>query len=336
MLPARQSRIAVLIVVAACAGQVILPTPTATAREPRLDVGAKALRSSLTCQKSVTRARRTPVLLVTGTGVDGGEAWPQALQVSLTRAGIPSCYVDFPQHTTGDIQVAVQYLVYAIRAVRERAARDIAVYGISQGGLLPRFALTYWPSLRPKVSDAVLVAGTHHGTTAFGPVVSTCSPNCSFTAAVWQQAASSNLLTAINRKGDETPGSTSWTTVRTLDDEVVQPASGSHPTSALAGARNLVIQSICSRRKTNHISAAVDSVSYAALRDALTHRGPARAARIERSVCRRPYAPGLDRQVTRAAIDELYRLAVARSAEGAGGSVLLAREPAVRSWVRAR
>jgi hypothetical protein len=309
----------------------------ANAREPRLDVRADKLRSSLFCQESVSRAARTPVLLVTGTGVDGSEAWPDALQISLRRDGVPSCYVNFPQHTTADIQVSAQYLVYAIRQMRKRAGRDIAVYGISQGGLLPRFALTYWPSLRKQVSDVVLLAGTQHGTTVFSSLTDICDTSCRFTAAAWQQAAASGILKALNRRGrPETFGPTSWTTVRTLDDEVVQPTGGARPTSALRGASNLVIQSICPGRTTNHIGTGVDSVSYAALRDALSHKGPARAVRISSSVCRRPYAPGLDAQRTKAALDELYRRAGPRTLQGAEGGVLLAREPRVRAYVRAR
>src|SRR5215218_804048 len=60
-------------------------SPTTLAREPRLAVGPSKLRSSLFCQESVTNAARTPVLLVTGTGVDGSEAWPDGLQLTLIR-----------------------------------------------------------------------------------------------------------------------------------------------------------------------------------------------------------------------------------------------------------
>jgi triacylglycerol lipase len=113
------------LALAVCA-LTVLP-PTVVAREPRLTVSPSKLRSSLFCQESINNASRAPVLLVTGTGVDGSEAWPNGLQLSLVRAGVPSCYMNFPQHTTGDIQIAVQYLVHAIRSVRQRARRDFAV-----------------------------------------------------------------------------------------------------------------------------------------------------------------------------------------------------------------
>jgi hypothetical protein len=117
---------------------------------------------------------------------------------------------------------------------------------------------------------------------------------------------------------------------------IVQPTSGPDPTSALTGASNLVIQGVCPGRVTDHIGIAVDSVSYAVLRDAMTHRGPARASRMKQTVCRRPYAPGLDPERTRARIQDHYAVAAPRTLQGADGGVLLSREPAVRSWVRAR
>jgi triacylglycerol lipase len=302
--------------------------------EPRIDVPAAKLRASLHCQPAVRDAKRTPVLLVTGTGVDGAEAWPAGLQVSLIAAGRPSCYVEFPQHTTADIQVSVQYLVHAIRATERRAGRRIAIYGVSQGGLLPRWALTYWPSLRGLVTDVVAVAGTQHGTTIFGSLRSTCGSSCRLTAAAWQQAAGAKLQKAIARFPDETPGRTAWTTVRSLDDDVVQPTGGAHPTSALRGAANLVIQRVCPGRQVSHITTGVDSVSYGALVDAVTHSGPASTKRFPSGICSRPFAPGLDEQLTRDGLAILVERAAARTISGADGTKLLSAEPPVRAYAR--
>jgi hypothetical protein len=324
---------AVLAAVAAAAlvpGAAVAKKP----RDPRLDVPAAKLRSSLHCQRAVRNARRTPILLVTGTGVDGTEAWPGSLQLSLTRAGYPSCYVNFPQHTTGDIQVAAEYLVYAMRATERRAGRKIALYGVSQGGLLPRWALTYWPSTRALVSDVVAVAGTQHGTATFGALLSACGTQCAFTAAAWQQASGSNLVKAISRYPDETPGRLGWTTVRSLNDEIVQPVDGPNPTSALRGATNIVIQSVCPGRQDNHITTGSDSVSYAALIDAVTHPGPAKVRRLPSHVCDRPFAPGLDEQTTRAGIQHLYDIATPRTLQGADGGKVVSSEPPVRAYAR--
>jgi triacylglycerol lipase len=304
--------------------------------EPRIEVSDAKLRASLHCQRAVRNARRTPVLLVTGTGVDGSEAWPEGLQRSLTAARRPSCYVDFPEHTTADIQVSAEYLVYAIRTTARRAGRRIAIYGVSQGGLLPRWALTYWPSLRRLATDVVAVAGTQHGTTAYGDVLAACGSSCRFTAAAWQQAAGAKLQDALARYPDETPGRTAWTTVRSLDDEVVQPTHGPDPTSALRGATNIVIQRVCPGREVSHITTGVDSVSYAALIDAVTHRGPASVERFSPRVCNRAFAPLLPEQETRDRIGALIPLAAARTIAGADGGRLMGAEPPVRAYARRR
>jgi hypothetical protein len=200
--------------------------------------------------------------------------------------GHPSCYLNFPHFTTGDIQTTAEYVVNGIRSMRRRAGRRIGVYGISQGALLPRWALTYWPRLRPQVSDVVAVAGTQHGTTGgiVGPLVdATCRPTVGCAPAFWQQAVNSHLLKALNSRADETPGRrTAWTPVRSLSDELAQPQLGPYPTSSLFGARNVLIQRVCPGRTTTHIAAVFDSVSYAALIDALRHRGGARGPHASR------------------------------------------------------
>lgn len=281
---------------AACAASVlslatVAAQPAAAASkyvEPGLTVAADRLAAGFHCPWPIKgKGGPQPVLLVTGTGVTGAEAFFLG-SGPLHTLNRPICYVDFPYRTTGDIQVSVQYLVAAIRRTYQLAGRRIAIFGISQGGLLPRWALTYWPSLRGKVTDVVAVAGTQHGSAILGPcsTVSPCIP------AEWQQMAGSKLLTAINAQPDESPGSTSWTTVRTETDEVVQPQTGSSPTSALAGASNISIQAVCPGRKVGHVASALDSVTFAAFVDALKYSGPAKVSRLPADVCAKPYAPG--------------------------------------------
>src|SRR5215210_4487197 len=160
MRPARRLAAAL----AAVAG-ILAFAPSAGAAEPKLTVPKAKLRAALKCTDGVRDAQRTPVMLVTGTGASGDEAYAIG-KPALDLYGGPVCWVNFPNHTTADIQVSVQYLVYGLRTMSERAGRPVAVFGISQGGLLPRVALTYWPSLRKNVSDVVAAAGTQHGTTA--------------------------------------------------------------------------------------------------------------------------------------------------------------------------
>lgn len=302
----------------AAAGLVLLLAAPAAAAEPALRTPRAKLAAALHCQPAVERARAEPVLLVTGTGIDGSASWALVTQPELTAAAHPSCFLDFPQHTTGDMQVAAEYVTYGIRTMAKRAGRRIAIYGISQGGVLPRMALTYWPSTRKLVTDAVLLAGTQHGTGS-GPCAAPCA------ASIWQQARGSKLLRALNA-GDETPGKVAYTTVRSLSDAVVFPTGGPHPTSALRGASNLLVQAVCPGRVIDHIGLAVDTVSFAALLDAIDHRGAARASRFPASTCAKPFASSLPEQTVRDGIAALTTQAVTNIV----AAPVIPREPKVR------
>jgi hypothetical protein len=307
---------------------LLLAAPASAKRpwEPPVRIPKTELEAAFHCHGEVEGTTVEPLLFVTGTGTSGEQAWLIG-HGAFEAFGHPVCDVDFPDYTTADIQVSVQYLVYAIRREFRMAGRQLAIFGISQGGLLPRFALTYWPGLRPMVSDVLAAAGTQHGTTVGAGSCSAANP-CP--PAFWQQAAGSNLLRALNRQPVEAPGPTSWTTVRSLTDEAVQPTGGPHPTSALKGAANLVIQAICPGRVTTHIGTAVDSVSFAAFADAISHRGPAKPSRLPADVCEHRYAPGLDEAVTDAFLS------------GSGGLVAaqeesvprVPAEPKVRAYVK--
>ena len=193
------------------------------------------------------------------------------------------------------------------------AERKVAVIGLSQGGLLPRFALTYWPDLRRKVGDLLAVAAPQHGTPPLlklGEIVVSegCTEATPCKPAIWQQERGSNLLDALNGRGDETPGPVSYTTVRSLTDETVRPTSGKRPSAALDGARNILIQDLCPGRETTHVGSLVDSVTFAALFDAVETKGrgkdgAAKPSRLPADVCGQPYAPGLDEALTALGIE---------------------------------
>lgn len=57
-----------------------------------------------------------------------------------------------------------------------------------------------------------------------------------------------------------------------------------------------------------HIGTAVDSVTFAAFVDAITHPGPAKVSRLPRNVCSHPYAPGLNVASTTALLSKAKTL----------------------------
>ena len=309
-----------------------LAPATTAAKEPALTVPKSKLAAAFHCHGAIDHASTVPIMLVTGTGASGEEAYFLA-KPSLDVYGNPVCYVDFPDFTTADIQVSVQYLVYGIREEVRRAGRRIAIAGISQGGLLPRIALTYWPSLRNKVIDVISIAGTQHGSTARPEGRKSCSSKNPCPPAIWQQLAASDLLRTLNHGGDETPGPTSWTTVRSATDETVQPTTGRHPSAALRGATNILIQSVCPGREVSHIGTGLDSVTQAAIVDAITHPGPARVSRLPADVCSHLYGPGYDEQQTGGADDGAAKLIEDRLFNQVPK---VRAEPRLRSWLTAR
>ena len=289
-------------ILAACFALVGLTWATspaaAEASGPELTVPRSDLAAAFKCPIDPTTTPGEPIMFVIGTGATGDQGYLIG-QGAWELYGHPVCYMNFPDFTTADIQVSVQYLVYGLRREYRLSRRKVAAYGVSQGGLLSRFALTYWPDLRNKVSDVVAAAGTQHGTN----IDLGCSASTPCTPADWQQQRHSNLLDAINSQADETPGDVSYTTVRSLTDERVRPQGGRHPTSALDGARNIVIQNVCPGRVTTHIGTGVDSVMNAAFVDAVAHngkgkKGAANVARFPSDVCSHPYSDGLDEAQT--------------------------------------
>jgi hypothetical protein len=303
-------------------------SPPAKVPEPPIAIPKAELEAAFHCHGEIEGATREPLLFVTGTGATGEQGYLIG-RGAFEASGHPVCDVDFPDYTTADIQISVQYLVWAIRREYRLSGRRIAIFGISQGGLLPRFALTYWPDLRPMVTDVLAAAGTQHGTTVTGPA-GPCSATNPCPPADWQQAAGSKLLAALNAQPFEAPGPTSWTTVRSATDEVVQPQTGPHPTSALKGATNILIQAVCPGRVTTHIGTAVDSVAFAAFLDAISHKGAAKVSRLPADVCAHPYAPGLDEAQTATFLEGSVGLL-----GGQESTVpVVSAEPKVRAYVK--
>jgi triacylglycerol esterase/lipase EstA (alpha/beta hydrolase family) len=296
----------------------------ASAPEPRLTVPPARLAAAVTCHGDLRKDGAPPVVFAPGTWSDGSQVYAlgRGAFEALRR---PLCVVSFPDRATADLQVSVQYLVHAIRAAARRAGQPVDVAGASQGGVLARLALTVWPSLRAQVDDVVTVAAPHHG--ARGSLDVCARKGCP--PAIWQQARGSHLLDALNNGGDETPGPASWTTVRSASDDVVQPQTGAHPTSALEGAENVLIQDVCPGRRTTHLATVVDSVTIAALRDAIGHDGPARRSRLPADVCAHPYGTGLDEQQTA----QFLALAPGMLRRQGARVRRVRREPEVRAWL---
>ena len=252
-------------------------TPTG---DPPLSVPERLLADALRCPSSFSHRAHQPVLLVHGTFATPDENWSWNYGHALPAAGYDVCTVRLPDRATGDIQVASEYVVYAVRKIAERSGSKVDVLGHSQGGLEPRWALRWWPSLRTQVDDLVTLGAPHHGTVVAD--ASVLSP-VGAPPAAWQMRTASRFIAALNTV-DETPGPVSYTSIYTVSDELVQPVVPV-ATAALAGGRNLLVQDLCPARVVEHVGLAYDAAAHDMVIDAFTHPGTADPARFDRSTC---------------------------------------------------
>lgn len=302
---------------------------------PRLSVPRSELRNALDCHGS-PRADKRPVLLSPGTSVTPEQNFAWNYMKAFTAQGRYWCAVTMPHHTYGDIQVAGEHLVFAIRRMHRRTGRRIAVVGHSQGGMNPRWALRFWPDTRRKVADLIGMAPSNHGTTAIQQCVegaTTCAP------AIWQQRDEAQLIKAVNSRAETFRG-ISYTNITTERDEVVTPMTSSFLHTGRGRIRNIPVQDICPAAAWEHnFVGTVDPVAYALVMDAITHRGPADPARIDPGVCNQAYMPYVDP----ASLDFVPAVFAAPSMTGilvpfasAVGAPMLSREPELRCYVFAR
>jgi triacylglycerol esterase/lipase EstA (alpha/beta hydrolase family) len=197
-----------------------------------------------------------------------------------------------------DIQVAGEYVVYALRMMSRfeghGKARKVQIIGYSQGGMVPRWALRFWPDTRKLVDDDVGLDASNHGTIT---AESSCQKEgCA--PAIWQQRNTSAFIAALNSYQETFPG-ISYTEVYTQEDEIVVPNLNEEGSSSVhtGGGQiaNIAVQEVCPGHKADHLAmGSYDPVGYALALDAVTHAGPAEKARIAITVCAEAYQPGVN------------------------------------------
>ena len=198
------------------------------------------------CHGNLAGAAKAPVLLVQGTGSNPPHNFGWNWEPALDELGIPWCTVALPGNGLLDVQDAGEYVVNAIRTMHREAGRRISIIGHSQGGMLPRWALRFWPDTRTMVDDDIGFAASNHGTTGAEPL---CTFSCA--AADWQQSdtsSSSRRSTPTRRPslGFPTPRSTATTT---RSSPPIRTTWGA-PRSTAAAARSPMWRSRTSARPT--------------------------------------------------------------------------------------
>jgi pimeloyl-ACP methyl ester carboxylesterase len=250
---------------------------------PALETDEATLRVALSCPETFSNTQHEPVLLVHGTFANSEINWSWSYKPSLRAAGYDVCTVDLPNNGLDDIQVATEYVVFAVRHIAELSGRPVDVLGVSQGGLEPRWAIKWWPDVQASIDDLVMLATPNHGTYGQPPSGIRCFASC------WQMGSGSRFVSALN-SGDESPGAVSYTSIYTMFDELVQP----NTTSMVDGASNILIQDLCALRPVDHSLISGDAVSYALALDAFSNPGPADPARFDPAACMQAATPAAD------------------------------------------
>jgi triacylglycerol esterase/lipase EstA (alpha/beta hydrolase family) len=260
---------------------------------PALDVPVAALSVALQCSGSLGGAAHSPVLLIPGTTLNPNVEYSWSWEPALRKLGWPFCALTLPGNAMADIQDAAEYVVYAIRSMAHAAGKRIDVLGHSQGGMIGRWALRFWPDTRALVDDLVGLAPSNHGTLQ---AIGACSFGCA--PAFWQQRTNAAFIAALNSAQETFPG-ISYTDVYTHLDEVVTPNLNDAGSSSLHGGggqiTNVAVQDACPASSADHLAVgSYDPVAYALAIDALSHPGPAVPSRVSPLVCTQTLQPGVD------------------------------------------
>lgn len=295
---------------------------------PPLSVPATQLQAALSCTAGVQGDARNPILLVPGTNLDPGPNYSWNYERALAALNWPYCTVTLPYHAMGDIQVAGEFVVYALRTMAGASGRKVDMLGYSQGGMLPRWALRFWPDTRALLGDLVGIDPSNHGTL---DAQTACQAQCP--PAYWQQATNARFLQALN-SGAETFAGIDYTVIYSRADEIVVPnldASGSSSLHTGSGAiANIAVQQICPADTSEHLAMGTyDPVAYTLAVDAFTHAGTADPSRISSSVCTQPYQPG----VNPATFATDYAGFLSAIGQASAQSPQVASEPPLRCYV---
>lgn len=201
---------------------------------------------------------KNPVIVVAG--LTGIAAAYEPFAARLRADGFQVYVYQLPGLGFGDIADSAA----ALNAYVNRLGfAKVDLVGHSEGGLVSRYYLKNLGGAA-KVGRYVSLGTPQYGTAIAGIVQALALGDCIGITACQQMAVGSGFLTALNA-GDDTPGAVRYTTVRTLQDELVRPTGN----AALDGATNVLIQAYCPIRVVGHLGLVLDGTAYTIVRNAL-------------------------------------------------------------------
>ena len=204
--------------------------------------------------KPVSQSTPGPVVLVPGYG--GSTTGVTALAGFLDRHGKDTTVFDLPGDGRGDLDAQARALGTTVDGVLARTkAASVDVIGYSAGGVVARLWVRDHGGAA-KARHVITLGSPQHGTDVASLAGSALPGACP--TACRQLATDSTLLAQLNA-GDETPAGPRFVSIWTTHDDVVLPPSSAR----LAGALNLIVQSVCATDPVKHSGLPTDATVQA-------------------------------------------------------------------------
>ncbi|KAL8276685.1 hypothetical protein RQP46_010953 [Phenoliferia psychrophenolica] len=250
-------------------------------------VSPHIIEAAIECPNGIHGKKGGIVYMIHGTGSTGPQAWQPGPYVQLLPdigQGYDVCYVSLPDFSTGDVQRSGEYVAWGVHFLAPQSATGkVAIIG---AGINPQHALTYWPSIRPFVSNYIALAADFHGTVAFNYA---SDELLGATAANFQQSTDSHYIAQQNSPlpGSGARAHVPTTSIYTYTDDVVQPQL-IDSTSYLPGAGNHAIQDldVCGPSAvSDHFMLAVSPQAFGLAVAALEFGSPVDLSKFDQTYC---------------------------------------------------
>ncbi|MEV4540942.1 lipase family alpha/beta hydrolase [Micromonospora echinaurantiaca] len=213
---------------------------------------------------ATSTAAATPVIVVGG--LSGVAIAYEPLAARLRADGYRVFIYQLPGLGLGDIPASARAFAGYVDQVRAATgAARVDLVGHSEGGLVSRYYLKRLGGTGV-VGRYVSLGSPQYGTYVANILKFLGLGSCAGVVACQQMSIGSAFLADLNA-GDDTPGAVRYTTVRTIQDELVRPVD-----NALLhdGSTNVLIQSHCPLRVVGHLGLVLDGTTYTVIRGALT------------------------------------------------------------------
>lgn len=219
----------------------------------------------VTAASAATTSARNAVIVLAG--LSGPAPVYEPFAARLRGDGYTTYIYQLPNLGVGDIAASASSFrdyVNQLRASTGRTRFDLV--GHSEGGLVARHYLKFLGGTS-YVDRYVSLGSPQYGTYVANIASFLGLGSCLGIVACEQMTIGSSFLAGLNA-GDDSPGAVRYTTVRTLQDELVRPT----PNAAIEGATNVLIQAYCPLRLVGHVGLVLDGTTYSIVADALADR----------------------------------------------------------------